>query len=210
MLNNSVSKSNNLVYIHIPKTAGNSIKKAIGGFGGDSHFSIYHFNKGYENYNFAAFVRNPWERCFSAFYYLLKGGSRNELDLMYKKKYIDTCDTFEDFVLGGNLAKASLSCLHFQTQISFISRGTYPLNFLGKVEHINTDFYLMCERFQILPSSSLSKINQSFKPEYQDFFSNLMKKKLYDIYLDDCNIFGYYFSGSRFMPQSSYPLLKNK
>jgi hypothetical protein len=210
MLKNTIFKSKNLVYIHIPKTAGNSIKQAIGGSEGDSHASIAEFNKNYKSYNFAAFVRNPWERCFSAFYYLLKGGAQNELDLMYKKKYIDTCKTFEDFILKGNLVKARSECLHFRTQLSFISNGIHPLNFLGKVEHITTDFYLMCQKFQIIPDHNLNKINQSFKPEYIDFFSNEMKNRLYDLYMDDCNVLGYQFHGSRFNPQSAHPLVRSK
>lgn len=197
MLENSVSKMHNLVYIHIPKTGGNSIKSCLGGFAGDSHFKLADFGKEYSEYNFASFVRNPWERCFSAYYYLLKGGAQNELDLKYKQDFIDPYKTFEEFITKG-LIHASKTCLHFLPQVEFLKSKTHKLSFIGKLEHIVSDFYLMCQQLQVIPCKDLIKLNQSFKPNYVEYFTHEMKVVLYNIYMYDCNVLGYRFNESTF------------
>lgn len=192
MLENSLSRMHDMVYIHIPKTGGNSIKNSLGGFSGDSHFPIGNFDKSYSKYNFATFVRNPWDRCLSAYFYLLNGGSKNELDLKYKKDLIDPYGTFEKFIHEG-LVSASKSCLHFIPQVDFLKSKYHKFSFIGKLENITSDFYLMCQHLQITPQKDLSRLNQSCKPDYAECFTYDMKVAVYNTYMYDCNLLGYRF-----------------
>jgi len=192
MLKNSISNFHNLIYIHIPKTGGNSIKHSLGHFDGDSHFKLNDFDSSYSDFRFAAFVRNPWDRVFSAYYYLLHNGSGNNLDLNNKKQYIDPYNSFESFILHG-LKEASLQCIHFVPQIEFLKSKNHKMSFIGKLEHMISDFYLMCHCLQLKPSDHICKINQSFKPDYRNYFTHEMKVRLYNTYMDDCNILGYRF-----------------
>src|SRR3954465_5712000 len=66
------------IFIHIPKTAGVSISKSLFGNYTD-HANIDWYLKHYEKrtveqYYKVAFVRNPWDRLYSAYVFLRQGG----------------------------------------------------------------------------------------------------------------------------------------
>ena len=82
------------IFIHIPKCAGVSVSKALFGnlAGGHSRVVDYQlvFNSNeYSNYFKFTFVRNPWDRLVSAFFFLKKGGF-NDAD----KKWVKSAFAF--------------------------------------------------------------------------------------------------------------------
>lgn len=67
------------IFVHIPKCAGVSINKSLYGnlAGGHTTFDEYIIifePKCIENYFKFTFVRNPWDRVVSAYFFLQKGG----------------------------------------------------------------------------------------------------------------------------------------
>ena len=89
------------IFIHIPKTAGISVVKAFfRDVNLEGHRSVYFykqvFGKDLSEYFIFTFVRNPWDRLYSAYKFLQKGGinihDKNAFD-MYLSEYND----FEDF-----------------------------------------------------------------------------------------------------------------
>ncbi len=184
--NANVSR-NKLVYIHIPKCAGNAIKNAVGGFQGDSHLAASGIPEfAFINYKSAAFVRNPYDRCVSAYFYLLTGGNGNKQDLYDKTKYISKFASFEDFVLNG-LDKASVEQQHFFHQYRFIDR---KIDFIGKYERLYEDFFKMCKSLKIKHNNIKSKNKFSLR-NYIPLYSNNMLKKIETIYAKDFENFKY-------------------
>src|SRR5258706_16293188 len=73
------------IFVHIPKCAGNSVTKSLSQFGGFDcghtnlkRFQIMFGPEEFNRYFKFAFVRNPYDRLFSAFLFMKKGGT-NEI-----------------------------------------------------------------------------------------------------------------------------------
>lgn len=89
-------------FIHIPKVAGSAfneiIKENQDKLSYVPHMRVIDIKK-------LAFVRNPYDRIVSAYFYLKDGGGETELDLSYKD-IIDVYANFREFVLS--ISKDSL------------------------------------------------------------------------------------------------------
>ena len=69
------------IFIHIPKVAGTSILSMLGKkYTGRDHLPWYVYYTAnpvyFQNAFKFSFVRNPWDRTFSAYRYLLAGGNQ--------------------------------------------------------------------------------------------------------------------------------------
>jgi hypothetical protein len=71
-------KQSGIIFIHIPKTAGTSICKALYGTGTIGHLRIkewqFSFPQTWRKLRVVSVVRDPLDRFLSAFYFLKKGG----------------------------------------------------------------------------------------------------------------------------------------
>jgi len=95
----------NLRFYHIPKTAGRFIKHYC--FVDEDRFKTVRHNyckrkKDSCNNDFKfSFVRNPYDRIFSAYYYLINGGI-NGSDRIRGNKIKRNCKDFKDFICDDN------------------------------------------------------------------------------------------------------------
>jgi len=197
-----------IFYVHIPKCGGNTIKSSIEGFEGDSHFGIKYFRDlqeqlGLSGFKCAAFVRNPWDRAYSAYNYLSAGGL-TDYDLKSKEEYLSKFMDFEDFVMNGGIDTAALHQLHFLPQYKFLDD---KMDFIGKLEHINTDFFYLCSLIG-KTSAFMKNSNIAKKVSRSSVFTSKMIEKIYEIYRIDANVLGYGFQKNIFMPSRQYPHLK--
>ena len=88
------------IFIHIPKTAGTSILKSLGGWAGD-HCSYREYLQAsptkFKEYFKFCFVRNPYDRLVSTYNYLKYGGNKTS-DLIMQRRIQNEYDTFDKFV----------------------------------------------------------------------------------------------------------------
>jgi chondroitin 4-sulfotransferase 11 len=188
--NKNYSVSNNCIFIHIPKCAGNSIKKCIGGFVGDSHsfakqIPVDLFKNSYS----FAFVRNPWDRCLSAYYYLMKGGDRNPQDLIDRQEFIVDYPNFRDFVIKKGVHDAAVNQTHFLPQARFTEHRNF--NFIGRVEDIKKDMQRVCGDLNV--RFNLPHFNKGIKPS-RDIYTRRMIDIITEIYQEDIETFQFNFS----------------
>lgn len=171
----------NSSYCHIPKTAGFSICKGL------KINEIRHKVKHKSNYDFLyTFVRNPYDRVVSAFFYLKNGGINHE-DRNDKNKFIKNL-SFDEFVLN-NLEEASKKQKHFKPQTYWVPEGAH---FIGFYENLHEDFNLLKHKLN-KPNAELGLHNKTKKrKDYKECFAN--KKvidKVLDVYKNDFETFGY-------------------
>jgi len=183
----NINLDKKIIFIHVPKCAGNSIKKAVGGFSGDSHLKASDIPQGlFDNFFTFSFVRNPWDRCLSAYFYLLKGGSQNRSDLIDKETYVNNYFDFNDFVQNG-LLEASKNQQHFKKQCFYLDR---EVDYIGYFERINQDFNMLSLMLNL--QGKLSRQNATKKLNYKKYYNPSSLEIVREIYKDDIDQFGYH------------------
>lgn len=184
------------IFIHIPKTGGISIKKALFGLTAGRHISALTFRRVYGPQLFNAFykfafVRNPWDRLVSAYFFLQKGGMHSD-DQYFAAKHLAKLDTFERFVHEGLERRAILQWVHFRPQSDWVTiDGQLATDFIGRLETIEQDYEVVRTRLGI--GDALPKANQSKHKDYRTYFTPEMVDIVANVYRSDIERFGYTF-----------------
>lgn len=187
-----------MIFIHIPKCGGISIENAL--FQkkiGHSKIWIYKAfdKKKFKQYYKFTFVRNPWDRLVSAFFFL-KAGGRNPKDTEWARKYIYKYDSFENFVLSlknKKVRKIILNHQHFRPQHQYIidENGRIPFDFIGRIEHFENDFETI--KAQLGLTGDLSHTNKSIHKPYSHYYNQETKNIVANIYKEDIELLNYSF-----------------
>jgi len=203
------------IFIHIPKAAGISVCRGLYGnlVGGHTSASTYRFiysKNEFESYFKFTFVRNPWDRLFSAYSFLKKGGF-NERDKLWAEKHLAKFNNFEEFVLNWVTKKNVKTYIHFIPQTKLISLpfyGTKYLDFLGYFENIDDDYNYISSR--IMGSRPLKHLNKTTTNNlsYLDVYTPEMIKIIARVYAKDICNFGYNFDNSKLEQKIAMRVLK--
>jgi Sulfotransferase family len=214
-----ICEANNCVFVHIPKTGGQSISQFFLNLNGlewkhRSQFGLK-FNKdpsrgprrlahltayeyltlGYLDRNNSdrmfkfAFVRNPWDRLVSEYEFRMGIRRRMRKETVDFKTFI-----FKEFPVEGR----SDAYRHALPQCRFVfdSSGRQLVDFIGRFETLQKDFNHVCERLQIgrseLPHKNKSRMKTKFYEEYYDSESIEFVEQYYK---DDLFLFKYKFGG---------------
>lgn len=146
-----------------------------------------------------AFVRNPWSRQLSKFSY-----TKSEAD-----KYLKSGEEFRswavDFERGGipphfsfeNYCEKEYCKSIFkgvETQLQYISRedGSWMVDYVGKLERINDNFYTACKKAG-MPYIKPDHHNQTVKKPYYDSYDHYTKELVGATYLKDIMGLNYAF-----------------
>ncbi len=209
-----ISHKHKFVFIAINKTATTSIHDALTNLSdiksvGDTQSSYYfhatakkikkEFKKNnwdWNSYFKFSFVRNPWDRMVSAYFYRLK-----MVEKWNKKKPVDkhTIAVYEDFKVQLNSTNNFNEWLEKYInhksvafhQHKFLYEDEKKLvNFVGKFENLSNDFdYAMtqikCEHIK------LPFLNKSNRKSHKKYYSEHTRKLVKNYYVKDINLFNY-------------------
>jgi hypothetical protein len=186
------------IFVHTPKAAGTSVALAV--FGElPYHFTAadYQFIFGqqdYDAYFSFTFVRNPWDRLFSAFHFL-KSGGWDEKDHAWAESHLKEFPDFATFVRMGLRLPQIQRFMHFRPQADFVCdwRGTVAVDHIGYFETIGQDFAAICAHLSI--ESDLQHTNRSTDRDYRGAFDSEMIAIVAHHYAQDIRTFGYSFDG---------------
>ncbi len=186
------AKDQRCVFIHVPKTAGASVSSALNvtGFG---HLSIKWFP---ERYFSCSFVRNPWDRVVSAFFYLNQGGE-NVVDRINNWHYLSNYEgNFSSFVkeeLGREKPRIFRE-MHFKPQYKYIcdTKNRLVVDFLGRYENLERDFHRLRNELG-LSIDSLPHLHESHHRDYKDYYSKQTRELVAQAYEKDIELFDYSF-----------------
>lgn len=134
-----LDRSRNLLHIHIPKTAGTSLKSVL--FGSETPtlhqpagaFTVEEWESAY---SFAC-VRNPYDRAVSSYVYHVKSGYRGRmLNQVPDLKQLTFREYLEHFVVG------DLTSEIFMTQVGYIDHpvSDKPIDLVMKFESLSADY----------------------------------------------------------------------
>jgi hypothetical protein len=179
------------IFFHIPKTAGISISNSLFGDVKWGHRSVnfyksYYGEKVFNSLYKFCFVRNPYDRLFSAYTFLKEGGINNQ-DLEFTNSYLQEFASFDEFVLKGLEKEEIMNWVHFKPQYTFVcdENDNIVMDFIGKMENLKADFNTVCKHLNI--ESELQKLNMSSakKNEFSEEVKAMIKLK----YQKDFNLF---------------------
>jgi hypothetical protein len=188
------------IFVHITKSAGTSVALSL--FDAlPYHYTAWQYRvifgrKAFDHYFKFTFVRNPWDRLYSAYNYL-KNGGWDENDRRWAEQHWAGIDSFEQFVLEWLTPERLNSHLHLRPQHYFLLdwRGKVLVDYLGYFETINDDFAAIASR--VKPAATLEHTNASPRGGYQEAYSQKAKEKVAALYKRDIDLFGYQFDGIR-------------
>jgi len=183
------------VFIHIPKAAGSGIAQALFGQG-SRHVPYFEFEQAnpdkFRRYFKFAFVRNPWDRLVSSYFYLKAGGS-GEQDRQWAERHLQEFPDFATFVNGWLTEDNIWSGIHFVPQHYFLCDADLrvKMDFVGRVENIAADFRTVCERLNI--EAALPHANRSEHRHYSEYYTHALQEHVASVYAADIATFGYRF-----------------
>ena len=203
---------NKCIFVHVTKAAGTSMALSL--FGElPYHYTAQQYRVIYGRHDFNrffkfTFVRNPWDRLYSAYCYL-NGGGWNEQDMQWAKTNLSKVTDFNDFVMNWLSSEKLSAHIHLWPQSDFICnrRGQPIINYLGYFETIQQDFDLICAHLRV-PHTKLKHTNASKRAGYKDVYSPAAIEKVAQLYQQDIRNFGYSFDslqrmkieGDKFVP----------
>lgn len=140
----------------------------------------------WEDYFTFSFVRNPWDRIVSLYYWYQ---NFNWVDPEGLATKIRKLPNFDSFVKSEFLQQSSCSDFVFDS-------GERVVDFIGKLENIETDFKNVCNAIG-LPEIQMLKENISQrKRDYREYYNEETIQLITKQYEDDIKNFNYGFNSS--------------
>ncbi|MDY7562429.1 sulfotransferase family 2 domain-containing protein [Pseudomonas sp. 10B1] len=182
------------VFIHVPKCAGSSVAMSLFGDTPTGHMPLYWYEKQfperYAHYLKFGFVRDPLQRAWSAYNYLLNNTQRRDKAAFELVNKYPSFDAFIDnWLHPENISKQ----IHFVPQHRFLenSIGSIDVDFIGRQESLIPDFLSLCEHLNV--KAELQHINRSpgKHDENRDFCSAASRRKVREVYARDYELFSY-------------------
>ncbi len=187
------------LFVHIPKCAGISVMKSLFGDRTGSHLIIRDFQLVYNRHEFEryfkfTFIRNPWDRLVSAFFFLKQGGF-GKRDRTWMDENLSTYADFDAFVRDWVTPENIYSYIHFVPQHKFLrSKGNKPIvDFIGRYENLEEDFRYIQNKIGINAELKHLNITRCREDDYMKYYTEETKQIVADVYAEDIRIFRYTF-----------------
>ncbi len=186
------------IFVHITKSAGTSVATSLFGYLPYHHtaidYRVIYGRKDFDRYFKFAFVRNPWDRLYSAYRYLMAGGW-NDDDRQWAETHLSQFDNFHDFVTGWLDASNINKHRHFWPQYYFLCdrHKKILVDYLAYFETINQDFDTICRRLDI--DAEIEHRNANPGKDYRLAYDDTTRELVGQVYATDIELFGYTFDG---------------
>lgn len=180
------------VFVHINKTGGTSIGKAIG-LAVKNHQTAQEIIRriGRQQWDSAfkfTFVRNPWDRMVSLYEYRLKKNKTKlaSRELSFGTWVSRTIGNEQDTVYYDNPKS-------FQPQVEWLKdpHGHISIDVIGRFESINEDFSQISQALGL--ETRLPHLNASHRAPYQTYYNEHSRAAVARWFFDDIQRFEYQF-----------------
>jgi sulfotransferase famil protein len=198
--------SKKLIFVHIQKTAGSSVRLAFGENldSPEKHFFASELRDLYGTevwsaYFKFAFVRNPWDRLVSWWSNIETNRRIYEKGLPLNKFQLfvlSRASTFEEFLLNCDqeIADHDGRKWIYRNQVDYLSdeNGRSMVDFVGRFENLNTHF-MLASRKAIGRELDLPRANASVHRHYSEYYTREMAEYVGSRFRRDIEAFGYVF-----------------
>jgi hypothetical protein len=204
-----LSTKQNFLFIHVPKTAGNSIQNILQHYSDDEIYCIAAHQDGVERFDvrsstyktkkhstFAEYsheygadkiaqlftfccIRNPWDRAVSHYF----SPHRGEIEW--------NRNDFIEFV-NGNVRPLRYYLENNSGNLRTLSELVGALNFVIRFESLESDFAQVCSMVSI-PYSGLPHRNQSNKKKFKKYYDDELIEFIKNKFEEEIELFGYSF-----------------
>jgi hypothetical protein len=186
------------IFVHIPKAAGISVNKALfGSLSGSHHklrdYTLIFTKKEFYSYYKFTFVRNPWDRLVST-YFFLKNGGLHDNDKKWFDDNLAQFEDFEDFILNWLHKDNIYKWVHFIPQYEFITvNNKIRVDDIYRIENIETDIKKLAAKLDVTIDLKHENKNAKRKPKYREYYSLKTRKIVEDVYRKDIELLNYKF-----------------
>lgn len=192
-----IMKSEGWIFIHIPKTAGQSTWSVLG-CPSDWHSSIDHYfafdrRAAVNAFKFCV-VRNPWDRLVSGFHYA-KYNDSNSAATAWREKYLSRCDTLADFtsrLASEQRYRSQVLRYHiFRPQVTYITfEGELVMDEVVGFEQLHDGLTSVMNKLG--KPYSPTHVNASNRDDYRTYFRRSSDiDAVRKIYSSDVDLLGY-------------------
>jgi chondroitin 4-sulfotransferase 11 len=186
------------IFIHIPKTGGTSIWNGIIERSHNPNLHVQHFDLKHEvsdttrDYFKTSFVRNPWDRLVSIYFYYKNGGNKGATDRRIQRSVPETFEKFcySDIIIGDS---GKSSTIDATKSMSTFFNSDINMDFIGKFENIEEDFEIIKRKLNI--TSHLIHIRKGNHKPYQHYYNQSTEQHIGEIFKTDITKFNYNFNG---------------
>lgn len=196
-----INKKYNVLYVHIPKTGGVSVEKALKGRVGD-HRDVKRYIReigetAFNSYFSFAFVRNPWDKMVSNYFYDKKGGvNGNGTNPLFQTGKLP----FNEWVKKIESIKPNKRRTYTH-QIDWLKNlsGDICVDYIGRFEKFDNDWNDICRRNNIdinLPHHNKTNRDSNYRIYYKlpnGKWDHDAIDKVRELHQKDINEFGYRF-----------------
>jgi len=194
-------------FIHIPKTAGRSIEKALGElperpFAGRRATRAFPHTKGvelkrmtgedvWERYFSFAFVRNPWDLMVSSYHWWLHKAGKFE-NRRAQQRAVLGLGSFEAFMHSKFGRLMINECPGSMLDWVQDETGALMVDFLGRFETLDRDWSTICQRLGA-PYRPLPHENRIARAPYREFYNEETRAIVAERFHKEIELFGYEF-----------------
>jgi hypothetical protein len=218
-----ISHTHQCIFVHIPKTAGNSVNRCFG-VAWEDHKDLQRYfdeipRELFDNYFKFAVVRNPWDRLFSDYNYQKKKSRAKESKLFVytdrgrKRDFAEWVDTaladpgrYEPQSWGGDI---SPHIHRWSPQLDWIQvEGEPKVDFVAHLERLPEEFQIIRQRVG-LPIKRLPHRNRRFHWHYSHYYDRTTREIVAAYYARDIEYFGYEFEDAFLHVSLSWPTARS-
>lgn len=215
-----ISHTHKCIFVHIPKTAGNSVNSCFG-VDWEDHKDLQRYfdelpRELFFNYFKFAVVRNPWDRLFSDYNYQKKKSRAKDSKLFVytdrgrKRDFAEWIDTaladpgrYEPQSWGGDV---SPHIHRWSPQLDWIQvEGEPKVDFVAHLEQMPEDFQVIRQRVGLPAASRMQHRNRRFHWHYSHYYDRATREIVAAYYARDIEYFRYEFEDALFRVNLPWP-----
>jgi len=187
-----INDKHKFIFVHIIKTGGTSIERCFRAKKVHAFSKIYKKQIGsqkWDNYFKFTFVRNPWDKMVSQYFYIQK-----KQEGRYKLTFREFILAFKSCSESEYINKKGVAIKFNPIQLPWIldDDGNCLVDFIGRFENFQDDFNIVCDKIGIT-RQQLPHKNKSEHKHYTEYYDDETKQIVAEKYAKDIEYFGYKF-----------------